>query len=119
MLDVLRGLGFEPVVTFSLRGDRFAPDSLAWSDTSGWLYAIVSDGAVQYVGLTANVLRSRMDQYRHGVGEQGKRINRLVMAELAAGKRVEMHGLRAPDPDERWREELRLRTDYQIPWNLC
>jgi hypothetical protein len=118
MLAEFEQLGFEPIVGLSLKADRFAPDSFKWPDSAGWLYAIVSDGAVMYVGLTANVPRSRIDQYRHSVGQQGKRINQLVIVELAAGKRVQMFGLRAADRYERKREELRLRVEFKPPWNL-
>ena len=117
MLADFLEMGFKPIVTFHLKGDRFAPDSFSWKDSSGWLYAIVTEGEVKYVGLTGRVLRSRIDDYRHGVGEQGSRINGLVLELLRAGKAVQMYGKLAPDASFREAEELRLRTEYSLPWN--
>lgn len=118
MLQHLVDLGFRPIVTLVPIRDRFAPDDLSWKDRAGWLYAFVSNDKVMYVGLTANVLRSRMDHYRHSVGDQGKRLNRLVLDELAAGRTVKIYGLEFEDPDGRADEEFRLRQEYAPPWNL-
>jgi len=62
--------GFERITHWELHKDRIRPHSLAWYDSTGWIYAFIAQSQVRYVGITTMVLRSRLDSYSHQVADR-------------------------------------------------
>ena len=111
--------GFACVTVWCPHGQRIKLETLEWPESSGWLYAFVVDDCVRYIGMTARVLRSRMDDYRHIDGEQTSRMRLLILNELAADRVVHVYGLAIADDAKRSAEEARLRIDFNPDWNRC
>jgi hypothetical protein len=116
-LEDLIADGFKPITRWELRGQRIKPASLAWDDSAGWLYAFSVARSVRYIGLTAGVLRTRLDNYSYGKdpytqGSQCERIREAILAELVAGKEVQIHGRTEPEMAKRNGEEARLRAAF-------
>lgn len=115
--DKLLGSGFQPITEWVRKGDRIKPGTLEWKDSSGWLYAFVVGEEVRYIGLTINALRSRLDQYSYRVGEQGKRVNRLIASEIDSSNAVMIAGCSDIEPDDLEAEENRLIGEFRPSWN--
>ena len=110
--------GFVLVTQWLLAGNRIRLESLAWPETSGWLYAfVVNNETVKYVGLTERILRSRMDNYRDGKADQNLRLQQLVLTTLNRGHSVSIYGRQEPDASRMISEESRLRVEWQPEWN--
>lgn len=114
-LDKLIQLGFEPVTEWIMKGGRIGPPHFKWRDHSGCLYAFVVSGEVKYVGLTSRILRSRMSDYSHINNSQTNGLRDKIVAELAAGRRVEIFRLKQSDPVVLATDEARLRRELRPP----
>lgn len=117
VLEELIELGFELVTEWVMKGAKIGPRTFDWKDHGGWLYAFVVDGEVKYIGFTSRVLRSRMGDYSHIQNSQTTRLRKIIIAELAAGRSVEVFGKREFSNDVLVAEEARVRTIYWPPWN--
>ena len=115
--ETLEKLGFQKVSEWVLSEGRIKPKTLDWEECSSWLYAFVVDGKPRYFGITGMVLRSRLDHYSY---QHADRVQRLIMAELNAGRAVEILALRRIgfSEQERAREESRLIDKYGTDWNI-
>jgi hypothetical protein len=100
-----------------MRGSKIGPMTFGWQDHGGWLYAFIVDEEVKYIGLTDRVLRSRMSDYSHIRNTQTHRIREQIIAQLSAGRRVQVYGWRHRDKAVLVAEELRLRAEHRPPWN--
>ena len=117
VLEELVQLGFEPVTEWVMKGAKIGLRAFDWSDHGGWLYAFVVDGEVKYIGLTDRVLRSRMSDYAHMKHSQTTRLRNAIIAELEAGRSVQVFGWKESKRDALIAEEDRLRTKYRPVWN--
>ena len=117
-LDKIKREGFVQITTWRAVGDGIKPKSLEWQDHGGWVYAFVVGDEVKYVGLTAKVLRTRLDHYSYGTQDTNARLRSLIETALALGDEVMIFGLPVSDRDEMEREELRLRSELRPEWNL-
>lgn len=98
--------------------------SLKWDECSSWLYAFVADQRVRYIGLTTNVLRTRLDGYSYQKGDLSKELNRvgaLIRQTLENNTPVTIYGARRVDktPDELDTEETALIQLLDTDWNIA
>ena len=116
-LSRLDRLGFERITNWDPYEDRIKPRSLKWQDVSGWIYAFVADDHVRYIGMTTRILRSRLDNYAHQVGEP---MRERVRECLNNGCNVEIYGLRRPSVGEAQikAEESKLIAEFKPDWNV-
>lgn len=115
--EQLASLGFEPVTTWEPHKGSIRLASFAWPETSGWIYAFVSEGCVRYVGIATTVLRSRMDGYRHQLND---RVGALIRRNLDLGFEVEIYGIRKPGATKEQLEieETHLINHFGTDWNV-
>jgi|SRR5579859_3482667 len=124
--EVLTDAGFEFIGEWTQD-----PESLirldAKAPTLPGVYAFIVDDVVVYVGLTANALKRRFDQYRRGHKGQrtSSRINGRIAETLNAGKKVKVL-VATPEPSE-WQElpvntaaglEVGLIEMIRPSWNI-
>ena len=109
--------GFEEISEWEIRNGKIKPTHLNWDETSGWIYAYATDHSVKYVGITTNVLRSRLDNYSYFVND---RVGALIKSELEAGASVRIYGLQrhAITQTELEKEELALIHSLDAEWNV-
>jgi hypothetical protein len=109
--------GFERITRWALHNDTIKLESLAWKETAGWIYAFVSQNRIRYVGITTMVLRSRMDNYSHLVGD---RVRPLICSCLQEGHGVEIYGIRRPKiaKVDLESEESGLIREFKTDWNV-
>jgi len=116
-LDEFVQVGFKPITKWILKRNTIGPASFQWKDHSGWLYVFAVDGDARYVGLTTRVLRSRLSDYAHTMEFHTTRLREAIIAELNAGRSVEIYGRRENRKHVLRAEEARLRAVYRLPWN--
>ncbi len=113
----LQDSGFEELSEWEIRHEKIKPAHLNWDETSGWIYAYATDDSVKYVGITTNVLRSRLDNYSYSIND---RVGALIKEELESGKKVGIYGLRRhaiPQIDLE-KEESALIRSLKAEWNV-
>ncbi len=82
------------------------------------LYAFVVDGkTVRYIGLTDNILVSRLDQNSYGNQSTNKRVRQAIAFELKRGKSVAIYGRSVPEA-RLLAEERRLISYFDPAWNV-
>lgn len=123
-MEELLAEGFEPLTYWLLRGDKIKPESIGWDNVSGWIYAFVVEEQVKYIGLTAGVLRTRLDNYSYitdsysGGKGQTDRLRGLILDVIKPGGEVTIYGLRHPGDDGiRTKRESELIRHFNPPWN--
>jgi hypothetical protein len=124
--EELLGHGFRLIAQWTLDGQGIRLTTIDWGESGGWLYMFVVDGAVEYIGLTGGVLRTRLDQYRDGKDAYGHetqcgRIKAAIANQLKAHRVVEIYGLKKPfcTKEVLASEEKRLISAYRDSglWN--
>ena len=113
----LCGQGFERLTQWVMNNERIKLESLAWDEVAGWVYAFVANQRVRYIGITQNVLRSRMDSYRD---LKDDRVRSLIRRYLESGELVEIYGIRRQGvhPIDLELEESALIAKYETDWNI-
>ena len=113
----LQRCGFEFLTCWELRNGKIKPQSLAWDDCSGWIYAFVTDGRIRYIGIATTVLRSRLDGYAYQIND---RVGALIGALLNGGAKVDIFGMRrrGVSKTELEAEESSLIKMFATAWNI-
>ncbi len=109
--------GFEELSEWEIRHEKIKPVHLNWEETSGWIYAYATDESVKYVGITTNVLRTRLDNYSHF---RNDRVGALIKEILKSGTGIGIYGLRRhaiPQADLE-KEESALIHSLKAEWNV-
>ena len=60
-VNKLKNHGFEEITYWVLKRDVPKAYSLDWSDTAGWIYAFATSDSLKDIGMTTNLLRSRLE----------------------------------------------------------
>ena len=109
--------GFQFLTNWELRNEKIKPQSVAWDDCAGWIYAFVTDRRVRYVGIATTVLRSRLDGYSYQTND---RVGTLIGALLGNGVKVEIFGTKRTgvSKSELEKEESRLIEALATDWNV-
>ena len=94
-LERLIEAGFVRCGTWRLTNDVPTCTLLSHQENAGILYALVSDGAVLYVGKTTKTLKQRMYQYEHPGPSQLTNIanHQQLRQVLASGRSVDLYVL--------------------------
>lgn len=113
----LTDYGFQRVTHWAPHKDRIKPQSLAWNDCAGWIYAFVAQNRVRYVGITTMVLRSRLDGYSHQMAD---RVGASIRTCLDGGYVVEIFGTKRPKVSKAdlESEESKLIKAFNTDWNV-
>jgi len=124
-VDLLQQAGFERVGCWELTDERKLGHKVDLPASAG-VYAFATDGAVQYVGVSAKSLRQRFSFYvKPGITQTTSiRLNEMIRGRIDEGAVVEI--LTAHPPDFAWNGlkvsgpeglEAGLIRDFDLPWN--